>query len=173
MAYAENFRGGAIPRGDNHLWRHTIYDNHVTSQINFRGSAEDTTILGGSGDMPPGKFCKIAPKNTHFCAFWKQVLDNTVFTFFYFEGLRGWPWHSGLPLRTLVGIRPNDGMLSVFCLGFPLCSDFCLSLLYGNFMATWYISILFSYGVYVQIHFKFNNFHVNSILDSLVCWYFA
>ena len=94
MAYAENFRGGAIPRGDNHLWRHTIYDNHVTSQINFRGSAEDTTILGGSGDMPPGKFCKIAPKNTHFCAFWKQVLDNTVFTFFYFEGLRGWPWHS-------------------------------------------------------------------------------
>jgi len=34
--------------------------------------------------MPPGKFYKIAPKNTHFCAFWKQVLDNTVFTFFYF-----------------------------------------------------------------------------------------
>ena len=32
----------------------------------------------------PGKFCKITPKNTHFCAFWKQVLDNTIFAFFYF-----------------------------------------------------------------------------------------
>jgi len=58
--------------------------NHVTSQINFRGSAEGTTILGGSGGMPLGKFCTITPKNTHFCAFWKQILDNTVFTFFYF-----------------------------------------------------------------------------------------
>jgi len=34
--------------------------------------------------MTPGKFCKITPKNAHFCALWKQVLDNTVFTFFYF-----------------------------------------------------------------------------------------
>jgi len=58
--------------------------NRVTSQINFRGSAEGMTILGGSGGMPPEKFCKITPKNTHFCAFWKQVLDNTAFTFFYF-----------------------------------------------------------------------------------------
>jgi len=49
-----------------------------------------------AGGMPPGKFCKISPKNTHFCAFWKQVSGNTVFTFFYFYGLRGWPWHSGL-----------------------------------------------------------------------------
>jgi len=48
--------------------------NRVTSQINFRGRAEGTTILGGSGGMPSGKFCKITPKNTHFCAFWKQVL---------------------------------------------------------------------------------------------------
>jgi len=48
--------------------------NRVTSQINFRGSAEGRTILGESGGMPPGKFCKITPKNTHFCAFWKQVL---------------------------------------------------------------------------------------------------
>jgi len=45
--------------------------NRVTSQINFRGSAEGTTILGGSGGMPPRKFCKVTPKNTHFCAFWK------------------------------------------------------------------------------------------------------
>jgi len=36
-----------------------------TSQINFRGSA---------GGTPPGKFCKITPANTHFCAFWKQDL---------------------------------------------------------------------------------------------------
>jgi len=46
----------------------------VTSQINFRGSAEGTNILGGSEGMPPGKFCKITPKNTRFCVFWKQVL---------------------------------------------------------------------------------------------------
>jgi len=38
----------------------------------------------GSGSMPTGKFCKITPKNTHFCALWKEVLDNTAFTFFYF-----------------------------------------------------------------------------------------
>jgi len=65
-----------LPRGTK--FRH----NRVTSQINFRGSAEGTTILGESGNMPPGKFCKITPKNTHFCAFWKQVLDNTIYTFF-------------------------------------------------------------------------------------------
>jgi len=63
VSYAENFRGGA-----------KFCHNLVTSQINFRGSAEGTTILGGSGGMPPGKFCKITPKNTRFCAFWKQVL---------------------------------------------------------------------------------------------------
>jgi len=63
VAYAENFRGAS-------KFRH----NRVTSKINFRGSAESTTILRGSGSMPPGKFCKITPKNTHFCAFWKQVL---------------------------------------------------------------------------------------------------
>jgi len=33
--------------------------NRVTSQINFR-----TTIVEGSGSMPPGKFGKITPKNT-------------------------------------------------------------------------------------------------------------
>jgi len=53
-------------------------------QINFRESAEGTTILGGCAGMSLGKFCKITPKNTHFCAFWKHFLDNTVFTFFYF-----------------------------------------------------------------------------------------
>ena len=36
--------------------------NRVTSQINFKGSAEGTTILGRSGDKAPGKFCKITPK---------------------------------------------------------------------------------------------------------------
>jgi len=48
--------------------------NRVTPQINFRRSAEGKTILRGSGVMPPGKICKITPRNTHFCAFWKQVL---------------------------------------------------------------------------------------------------
>jgi len=28
--------------------------------------------------MPPGKFCKITPKNTHFCTFWKpDILGQT------------------------------------------------------------------------------------------------
>jgi len=74
-----------------------FHHNRVMSHINLRGSAEGKTILGGSRGMPPRKFCKITPENMHFCAFWKQVLDNTVFTFFYFYGLRGRPWHSGLP----------------------------------------------------------------------------
>jgi len=79
------------------VWRHksTCADDHS----------------GGSGGMPPGKCCKIAPKNTHFCAFWKQVLDNTVFTFFYFYVLKGWPWHSGLPLRTLVCACYSTGII--------------------------------------------------------------
>jgi len=80
----------------------------VTLQINFRESAKGTTILGVSGDMPSGKFCKITPKNTHFCAFWKQVLHNTVFTFFNFWGLRGWPWHSGLPPPYASACRCKD-----------------------------------------------------------------
>jgi len=63
VAYAENFRREAKCR-----------HNRVTSQINFRGSAKGTTIVGGSGGMPPRKFCKITPKNMHFCAMWKQVL---------------------------------------------------------------------------------------------------
>ena len=49
MAYAENFRGGPS-------FRHNL----VTSQTNFRPN-----ILGGFGGMPPGKFCKITPKNNH------------------------------------------------------------------------------------------------------------
>jgi len=69
--WAETDRCTAVakfPRGAK--FRH----NCVTSQINFRGSAEGTTIVRGSGGMSPGKVCKITPKNTHFCAFWKQVL---------------------------------------------------------------------------------------------------
>jgi len=41
VAYAENFRGGA-----------KLCNNRVTSQINFRGSAEGTTILGGPVHAP-------------------------------------------------------------------------------------------------------------------------
>jgi len=63
VAYAENFRGGV-----------QISSQCVTSQINFRGSAEGKTIIAGSGGMPPGKVCKTASKSTHFCAFWKQDL---------------------------------------------------------------------------------------------------
>ena len=49
VAYADNFRG----------------------KFHLGESAEGKTILGGAGVMPPGKFCKITPKYTHFCAFWK------------------------------------------------------------------------------------------------------
>jgi len=54
--------------------------------------------------MAPGKFCKITPKNTHFCAFWKQVLDNTVYTFFIFRVCGGGHGTVASPLRTLVGV---------------------------------------------------------------------
>jgi len=51
--------------------------------------------------MAPGNICKVTPKNTHVCAFWKQVLDNSVFTFIF----RIWGGGHGTvtsPLRTLV-----------------------------------------------------------------------
>ena len=97
VEYAENFRGGG-------RFRH----NRVTSQINFRGSAEGTTILGGSGSISPGKVCKITPKNTHFCAFWKQVLDYTVYTFFIFRIWGGGHGTVASPLRTLVWTPLNN-----------------------------------------------------------------
>jgi len=48
VAYAENFRGGRN-------FRH----NRVTSQINFRGSAEGTTILGDPGACTRENFAKL------------------------------------------------------------------------------------------------------------------
>jgi len=51
--------------------------------------------------MYPGKFCKSAPKNTHLCAFWKQVLDNTIFTIFIFRVWGGGYRTVASPLRTL------------------------------------------------------------------------
>jgi len=49
--------------------------NRLTSQINFR-----TTILGESGGMPPGKVCKITPKNTHL----HLKICMLFISFFYF-----------------------------------------------------------------------------------------
>jgi len=86
VAYAENFRGGG---------QVSSQSCDVTNQLQGKCRRHDHSR--GVRGHTPGKFCKTTPKNTHFCAFWKQVLDNTVFTFFYFWGLRGWPWHSGLP----------------------------------------------------------------------------
>jgi len=115
VAYAENFREGA-----------KFHHNRVTSHINFRGSAEDTTILGGSGGMPPGKFCKITPKNTHLCAFWKQVLDNVVLHFFIFRVWGGGHGTVASPLRTLVclSIWPR-GLLPTFCVTDMLFTLIC------------------------------------------------
>jgi len=48
VAYAENFRGGT-------KFRH----NRVTSQINFRGSTEGTTIPRGPGACPRESFAKL------------------------------------------------------------------------------------------------------------------
>jgi len=73
VAHAENFRG----RG-----QVSSQSRDVTNQL--WGSAEGTTILGGSGGVPRENFAKLHLKIRIFCAFWKQVLDNTVFTFFYF-----------------------------------------------------------------------------------------
>ena len=55
----DQWRTQKISEGDA-KFRH----DRVTSQINFSGSAEGTTILGGFGGV--------------------QVLDNTVLKFFYF-----------------------------------------------------------------------------------------
>ena len=63
------WRTQKISEGRAKFHHNRVSHNRVTSQINFKGSAEGTTILGGSGDIPLGKFCKIIPKNTHFCAF--------------------------------------------------------------------------------------------------------
>jgi len=74
------------------VWRHKSTSGEVpTARPIWRGPGH-----------APGKFCKITPKNTHFRVFWKQVLDNTVFTFFIFR-----VWGDGhgtvaFPLRTLV-----------------------------------------------------------------------
>ena len=57
--------------------------------------------------MPPGKFCKITPKNTHFCAFWKQVLDNTVLQFFISKVWGGGHGTVASPLRTLVVVSDS------------------------------------------------------------------
>ena len=46
-----------FPRGDT-KFRH----NRVTSQINFRGSAEGTTILGGGGACSRENFAKLRLK---------------------------------------------------------------------------------------------------------------
>ena len=55
--------------------------------------------------MPPGKFCKITHKHTHFCAFWKQVLDNTVYIFLFLGSEGGGHGPVASPLRTLVLIN--------------------------------------------------------------------
>jgi len=41
--------------------------NRVTSQINFRGSAEGTTILGGPGTCPRENFAKLHLKYAFLC----------------------------------------------------------------------------------------------------------
>jgi len=48
VAYAENFREGA-----------KFGHNRVASQINFGGSAEGTTILGGPGACSRENFAKL------------------------------------------------------------------------------------------------------------------
>jgi len=53
--------------------------NRVTSQINFR-----TTILVGSRRMPPGKFCKITPKNTQITPKNTHLLLNIHILFIIF-----------------------------------------------------------------------------------------
>ena len=73
VTYAGSFRGGG------QVWSQSC---DVTNQL--QGKYRRHNHSKGVRGMPPGKFCKIPPKNTRFCAFWKQVLDNTVLTFFYF-----------------------------------------------------------------------------------------
>jgi len=48
----------------------------VTNQLQGKCRRHDHSR--GVGGHAQGKVCKITPKNTRFCAFWKQVLDNVV-----------------------------------------------------------------------------------------------
>ena len=71
-----------FPRGAS--FRH----NRVTSKINFRGSAEGTTILGGSGAYPQENFAKLDLKIRIFVhsgsKFW-----TILFLHFLFLGSEG------------------------------------------------------------------------------------
>ena len=54
-----------FPKGEPHShserWAKVCH-NRMTSQINYMWSAEDTTILGWSGDMPRKNFAKLFRK---------------------------------------------------------------------------------------------------------------
>jgi len=63
--------------------------NCVTPQINFRGNAEGTTILGGPGACPR--------ENYAFLCIMEASFRQYSFHIFLFLGSEGWPWHSGLP----------------------------------------------------------------------------
>jgi len=80
------------------VWRHKSTLREVPKARPFKGS----------GACPRENFAKLKyaflcykflpifalkPKNTHFCAFWKQVLDITVFTFLGSErvAVAQWP----------------------------------------------------------------------------------
>jgi len=91
VAYAENFSRGV--KFYHNLCDVTLVQYDVTNQL--QGKCQRHDHSRGVRGMPPGKFCKITPRKTHFCAFWKQVLDNTVFTFLFLgsEGvaIAQWP----------------------------------------------------------------------------------
>jgi len=82
VAYAENFRGGG---------QVSSQSCDVTNQLR----EVPKTILWGSGGMPPGKFCKIAPKNTLLCIL-EASFRQYCFYIFLFLGSEGltmaqWP----------------------------------------------------------------------------------
>jgi len=56
--------------------------NRVTSQINFRGSAEGTTILGGPGACPRESFAKLHLKRHIFVhsgsKFWYNAFTRLI-----------------------------------------------------------------------------------------------
>jgi len=86
VAYAENFRGEA------QVFRHS----RVTSQINFRGSAEGTTISKEVRGRAPGKMLQKSRLKIRVFVQSGSKFWTTLFSYFLFLGSEGvamaqWP----------------------------------------------------------------------------------
>jgi len=97
-------------------------NNRVTSQISFRGSAEDTTILGDPGARPLENFAKLHLKIRIFVHSGSKFYTILFLHFFIFRVWGGGHGTVASPLRTLLlrGVKlatrkPNPARHVPFC----------------------------------------------------------